>query len=250
MIILERKDGMSVNDLSKDVYKERLTRFLFSPTGSQYRMLFRFDEPLKCGFPAPEAQMFIMEFTHKLFSGPSEQVPAMNRVKRIIEQANFTGGSGRIFPFSKGYAAWETDEIITEELYRNLALAFSCIFVTTLILLSDFIACIQVLSCVILTMVNTAGFMHFWGLTIESVSTANLIICIGLCVDSAAHITHEFLKTPGTKEERSKLALKNIGPAVFNGGLSTFLSFILCANSNSHVFSTFFRVILKYLVYI
>ncbi len=33
-----------------------------------------------------------------------------------------------------------------------------------------------------------------------------------------------------------------IGPAVFNGGLSTFLAFILVAFSDSYVFLTFFKV--------
>ena len=55
--------------------------------------------------------MFTMEFTHQLFTGgPKEQIPAMNRVKNIIKRANF---SGIAFPFSKGYAAWETDEVIS-----------------------------------------------------------------------------------------------------------------------------------------
>ena len=54
--------------------------------------------------------MFTMEFTHQLFTGgPKEQIPAMNRVKNTIKRANF---SGIAFPFSKGYAAWETDEVI------------------------------------------------------------------------------------------------------------------------------------------
>jgi hypothetical protein len=54
--------------------------------------------------------MFTMEFTHQLFTGgPKQQIPAMNRVKNIIKRANF---SGIAFPFSKGYAAWETDEVI------------------------------------------------------------------------------------------------------------------------------------------
>jgi hypothetical protein len=52
--------------------------------------------------------MFTFEFSHRLFSGPSEQVPAMNRVKSLIRAENF---SGKVFPFSKGYAAWETDEV-------------------------------------------------------------------------------------------------------------------------------------------
>ena len=56
--------------------------------------------------------MFTMEFTHQLFTGgPNEQIPAMNRVKNIIKRANF---SGIAFPFSKGYAAWETDEVICQ----------------------------------------------------------------------------------------------------------------------------------------
>ena len=44
-------------------------------------------------------------------------------------------------------------------------------------------------------------------------------------------------------------ALADIGPAVFNGGFSTFLAFILLANSKSHVFSTFFKVFFLVIVF-
>ena len=55
-------------------------------------------------------QMTIMEFSHVLFTGgPTEQIPAMNRVKDIIDSCNITGN---VFPFSKGYATWETDEVV------------------------------------------------------------------------------------------------------------------------------------------
>ena len=36
--------------------------------------------------------------------------------------------------------------------------------------------------------------------------------------------------------------MKNIGPAVFNGGVTTTLAFILLAGSQSHVFSSFFKI--------
>ena len=134
-------------------------------------------------------------------------------------------------------------QIISEELYRNVALAFLCIMVTTLALLSNVIGCVEVLLSVVLTMLNVSGMMHFWGLTIETVSCTNLIICIGLCVDSAAHVTHEFMASAaGSRDARVQQALAHIGPAVLNGGVSTFLAFVLCANSNSHVFLTFFKV--------
>ena len=39
------------------------------------------------------------------------------------------------------------------------------------------------------------------------------------------------------------------GPAVFNGGFSTFLAFVLLAGSKSHVFMVFFKVFLLVVVF-
>ena len=41
---------------------------------------------------------------------------------------------------------------------------------------------------------------------------------------------------------RAVKTLKNIGPAVFNGGFSTFLAFVLLVDSTSYGFVLFFRV--------
>merc|ERR1712241_1491920 len=170
----------------------------------------------------------------------------MNRVKEILRKANF---SSKAFPMCKGYASWETDEVISEELYRNVLLAITCVFITTWILLFNFSASLQVLGCVILTLINVGGFIHFWGLTIDTVSCTNIVISIGLCVDYSVHVAHAFLANSGTRDERVKLALTEIGPAVFNGGFSTFLAFVLLAGSKSHVFMTFFKVFLLVVVF-
>ena len=39
-------------------------------------------------------------------AGPKEKAAAMNRIKGILREANF---SGHAFPFSKEYGSWETD---------------------------------------------------------------------------------------------------------------------------------------------
>jgi len=181
----------------------------------------------------------MLRFQHVLMSGPEEQIPAMNKAKAVFRDANF---SGTVFPMAQGYASWETDEVIGYELYRNMSLAVLCIFFTTWILLFNLWACLQVLFSVVLTLVNVAGFMHFWGLTVDTVSCTNLIIAIGLCVDYSAHIAHSFMMCTGSREKRVKDALYKIGPAVLNGGFSTFLAFVLLATSRSHVFMVFFKV--------
>ena len=64
------------------------------------------------------------------------------------------------------YAAWETDEIIGFELWRNLGLAMICVFVITLILLADFKICFLVLVCVILTLVSDTKLLRITALVL------------------------------------------------------------------------------------
>ena len=45
-----------------------------------------------------------------------------------------------------------------------------------------------------------AGFAHFWGVTVNTVSTILLILAVGLAVDFAAHINHIFMVQSGTRE--------------------------------------------------
>ena len=46
----------------------------------------------------------------------------------------------------------------------------------------------------------------------------------------------------GSRLERSQNALHKIGPAVLNGGMTTFLAVVLLCDSKSHAFITFFKV--------
>ena len=48
---------------------------------------------------------------------------------------------------------------------------------------------------------------------------------------------------------KAKDSLVAMGSAVFHGGFSTFLAFILLAGSKSHVFSTFFKVFFLVIVF-
>ena len=46
----------------------------------------------------------------------------------------------------------------------------------------------------------------------------------------------------GSRREKAVEAIATIGPAVFNGGMTTFLALVLLGASTSHVFVTFFKV--------
>jgi hypothetical protein len=57
---------------------------------------------------------------------------------------------------------WETDQVISVELYRDLLLSTFCVFVTTTIFIGHFVTSFTVLLVVVVCLVNIVGYMHFW----------------------------------------------------------------------------------------
>ena len=80
-------------------------------------------------------QLSTIDFSHKIFSGPSEHLPAMNRIKKIVASYNF---SSKVFAVGHNYASWETDEIIQWETFQNVGISLVVVFIATALLLADF----------------------------------------------------------------------------------------------------------------
>lgn len=186
-------------------------------------------------------------YEHVPVSRTADQVATLEATRQMVADAGFS--PSECFAFSREYLTWETNKVIQEELYRNLALAAGCVFIVTVILIAHIGTSLLVFGCVIFTLVDVAGSMHFWGLTIDTVTTIILILAIGLAVDYSAHIGHMFMTVTGTRSDRVQETLGKMGPPVFYGGFSTFLAFALLASSNSYVFTTFFKVFLLVVIY-
>ena len=48
--------------------------------------------------------------------------------------------------------------------------------------------------------VGIMGTIHFWGLTIDIVTTMFLVLAVGLSVDYSSHIGHTFIIRSGTRK--------------------------------------------------
>merc|ERR1719226_177241 len=133
-------DGYNPENFSLD-----LSNFLFSQTGARYKTNILLDGDLTCNSPAPPILATKTGFQFDRFSGPTEHAPARRKVEQVMESNHL---SSRTFTHSKIYAAWETDEIIAKELWRNMGLAMICVFVITLLLLADIKSCVLVLAMI------------------------------------------------------------------------------------------------------
>ena len=96
---------------------------------------------------------------------------------------------------------------------------------------------------------EVCGFMYFWGLSVDTIAAVLITIAMGLAVDYSAHIAHAFMTNHGTRNERTAEALVEMGPAVLNGGFSTFLAFALLMTSASYIFKTFFKIFFLVVVF-
>ena len=82
-------------------------------------------------------------------------------------------------------------------MWRNLGLALACVFAITFVLLAETKICLMVFTCVALTLVDVVGALNFWKTTLDPLSSVNIILAVGLCIDYPAHIAHSFLVAAG-----------------------------------------------------
>jgi Niemann-Pick C1 protein len=171
-----------------------LSDFLFSPQGSSYKYNFKFDGQLSCGIPAPPILAARFSVDYFLMDEPEQYLPAKKAVESIINQAHVANVSFSHFKF---YATWETDEIIGFELMRNVGLSLGCVMIVTVVLLVNIPISFYVFCCVVATVVDLVGFLHFWNMTIDIITCINVVLAIGLSVDYVVHIGHTYLMVEG-----------------------------------------------------
>ena len=172
----------SAKDMDEQTFYPLLYGYLCSfGSGPAYISSFEFRPELNCSnkvYSENSPRIIAMKFgyNHRNVESSMEQIKEMNSVKDIIDDFTDLGPDVRLFADSAQYSDLTTLEIITLELFRNICLAVVCIFFVTLLLLSDVVASLMVLGSVILTLVDVGGFMHFWGLTIDTVSSLLLTV--------------------------------------------------------------------------
>ena len=178
----------------------------------------------------------------------NEKVKSMDSLRATL--ASVEGNEeGKIFAFASSWLNYEQYKAIEVEAIRNISSTMAVMVVIIAFLLVNPKAVAVVCLCLCLIIINIIGYMHFWDLTLDSVTIIMLIIALGLSVDYAAHIGRAFMEVNGTPDERLRLCLENMGVAVLNGAFSTFLAVLLLGGSQSYVFITFFRQLFLCIVF-
>jgi len=175
----------------------------------------------------------------KLVVNSAQAVEVMDSLREAVE--SWSDLPGQPFVYTYQFLSWEVFRIIRKEMFLNVSLCLVAVFVIMMIFLAHPGIALLVVLCVVMTIIEVLGCMNMWGLAIDNVSVIQLVISVGLAVDYAAHIGHTFMTKSGTRADRVVATLGDVGSAVLNGGISTFLAVMLLSLSKSYVFRVLFQ---------
>ena len=167
----------------------------------------------------------------------------ISRLKEAQDVIDSYELGGKVFIYSSRYPVFFILDVLKTEVFRNVVLAMVAVFICTELVLCNLIGCLIVSMNIFVGLVSVCGYLYLIGMDLEITTAMFITIAQGITVDYSAHIVHCFMKTPGSsREERIKKSMVDIGPAVFNGGVSTFAGFFLCAFGRIPITFVIFKI--------
>ena len=148
-----------------------------------------------------------------------------------------------LFPFTFNFTFLEQVLKDLSDALGNVIFAIILILFIALIMLPHpGVALIAVVTVALAELSLLGAWFSLLEIPINSISSTNLLIGVGLLIDFVAHISHSFALEKGTdRTNRVLAALSEVGTAVIAGAISTFLGVLALAFSNSSAFRIFFK---------
>lgn len=152
-----------------------------------------------------------------------------------------------VFSYSLYYVYYDQYTYINGVLFQNIFVAIGAIIVSMQVLSGLRIACIISL-CVFLVFFELMGTCWMMNVVIggypiemNAVLVVNLVTSLGFGVEFCNHIGMNFMKQTGTREERAKKAMINMGSSVVVGIASTkLLGILVLAFAPSTLFQLYY----------
>lgn len=176
-----------------------------------------------------------------------KQIDAMDSTRDLVESWTDLQPA---FVYSDAYITIEGFKVISQEFIQNVVLAVAAVAVIVLLTVAHPLTAFLITFTVVGCIVEILGFMYHIGIVIDSVSAVMLVLAVGLSVDYSAHVGHAFMTKAGDdRNERVMETLSDVGTAVLNGAITTFLAVAILLMSESYVFWVLSRMFMLTVVF-
>lgn len=182
---------------------------------------------------------------HTILRTSKDYYEALRFARRIAEELTETIGLDgvEVFPYSIFYVFFEQYLSIWSDALSSLGYSLLVVFIATFILtgFNLFSSCVIIL-IVLMILVNMAGLMYIWSISLNAVSLVNLVMAVGIAVEFCGHIVYNFqMSTEEDSVKRATDALSHMGSSVLSGiTLTKFFGIFVLAFAKSQIFKIFY----------
>ncbi|KAK6048310.1 hypothetical protein COOONC_14190 [Cooperia oncophora] len=132
-----------------------------------------------------------------------------------------------VYAYSERSTYADQTDALGDVIWQTLYSEVICMGISFIIFIPDMVSIFAGMFSLLSVNLGVFGFLSLWGVGINPVSMASLLMSIGFSVDISAHISYHYyqVKAP-TPLEKLEDAFLNIGWPTMQGGLSTFFAML------------------------
>lgn len=150
----------------------------------------------------------------------------------------------QLLVYHPAFIFYDQYAVIMDSTVQTVLMAAASVLLVSLLLIPSMLCCVWLAFTICSVMVGVMGFMGLWGVSLDSISMINLVMCVGFAVDFSAHVSYSFVSSPRLDvHEKTMDALSHSGCPVLQGALSTVVGVLVLSMSGSYIFRTFFKVV-------
>ncbi|KAM9323014.1 LOW QUALITY PROTEIN: patched domain-containing protein 3-like [Pholidichthys leucotaenia] len=137
--------------------------------------------------------------------------------------------------------------VITTNTIQTILIAAAVMLVVSVILIPKPLCSIWVAFAICSVMIGVMGFMSLWGVSLDSISMINLVMCISFSINFMAHVSYSFVSSP-KPDVKGVEALAHLGNPILQGASSTIIGVMVLSVSRSYIFRVFFKIVFLVIV--
>ncbi|XP_046556222.1 patched domain-containing protein 3-like [Haliotis rubra] len=173
------------------------------------------------------------------------QADVMVRMRALADNSPLS-----VYTFYPSYIFYEQYVAILPSTLQTVGIALVVMTIVTCIFLPHPLLVFLVVINIVSILVGIFGFLHFWGLSLSSVTMIHLLMSVGFSVDFSVHVCSAYMIGKGrNRREKVESAIVHAAGPILNGGMSSFLGILVLVFSKSYIFNSFFKIMFTVILF-
>ena len=145
----------------------------------------------------------IMAF-HTPLRGQADYIASYRTARATAEFFNtqYADQGVSVFPYSVFYVFFEQYLDIAQQTVLGVGISMGVVFLMSFIILGDALTSFLVTTTTLMIVVDLAGCMYLWGISLNAISLVNLLMAAGISVEFCAHVGRAFSVNRGRRNDR------------------------------------------------